>query len=138
MKRVPPPLIGAALAMLFFTGCQMEGSSLTVRSTGGAQGPTGYEVSEAGPELAGLVKIVRAVPRNEQGERVAQVDVQNLTQVPLSLEYQVRWRDKFGSELITLWEWRHATLGAGKTLRLDDEAIDSEWIHYIFELRLEK
>ena len=82
MKRVPPPLIGAALAMLFFTGCQMEGSSLTVRSTGGAQGPTGYEVSEAGPELAGLVKIVRAVPRNEQGERVAQPP--DLGQEPLN------------------------------------------------------
>ena len=116
----------------------MESSSIVVRSTGGAAGPTGYDVTEESPELRGLVKVVRAVARTDQGERVAQIDVQSLAKVPLYLEYQIRWRDRFGSELVSLWEWRHITVAPEKTVRLEDEVLDSEWVHYTCELRLGK
>ena len=137
MVRSPARLAFSLATMCFFAGCQV-GSSIVVRSIGGAAGPTSYEVEQQNPELANLVRVVRAVPRTETGERVAQIDVQSITTKPVPLEYQFRWRDRFGSELVELWEWRHITVAPGKTVRLEDEAVDSEWIHYTCELRLPK
>ena len=130
-----PAVLLTTLCLL--AGCQV-GSSIVVRSTGGTNGPTSYEVEQQNPELANLVKVVRAAPRTDTGERVAQVEVQNIATTPVNLEYQFRWRDRFGSELVELWEWRHITVAPGRISRLEDEAIDSEWIHYTCELRLAK
>jgi uncharacterized protein YcfL len=136
MKRFLAPAFVLA-ACVWVGGCATA-SSVVVRSTGGVRGPTGYEVEVDSPELRDIIKVVRSVDRTETGERVAQIDVQNLTQKPVHLEYQIRWRDQYGSELVTLWEWRHYTLDPGKTHRIEDEVIDSEWVHYIWEFRLDK
>jgi len=139
MKRVTLQLLLALAALYVSAGCQMAPvSSMVVRSVGGAAGPTGYEVDLQSPELESLVKVVRAVAQNAEGERVAQIDVQNISNAPVALEYQFRWRDRFGSELVSLWEWRHITVATGRTIRLEDEVADSEWVHYICELRLDK
>jgi len=138
MKRLPLVSVLTFAAGCLLGGCETTGSGLVVRSTGGASGPTGYVVEEPSAEVAGQIKIVRAVPHTTEGERVAQVDLQNLTAGPLEIEYQFRWRDRFGSELISLWDWRNMTLPANRTTRIEDEAFDSEWIHYICEIRLRK
>ncbi len=111
---------------------------MVIRSTGGADGPKGYEVQTPSSELASMIRVTRAVPKNEGGERVAQIDVENFTKAPVNVEYQFRWRDRFGSELISLWDWRNLTIPGSTTMRLEDEAIDSEWVHYTCEIRLRK
>jgi uncharacterized protein YcfL len=138
MKRISWPTFLVVAAVGFFSGCALTEAGMVVRSTGGAGGPKGYEVDTPSPELASMIRVTRAVPKNDGGERVAQIDVENFTQAPVKLEYQFRWRDRFGSELISLWDWRNITIPASRTVRLEDEAIDSEWVHYTCEIRLRK
>jgi uncharacterized protein YcfL len=135
--RLPVRLALLLASLSSFAGCQVP-SSIIVRSEGGAAGPSSYVVEQQNPELANLVRVVRAVPRTDTGERVAQIDVQSVAKTPVALEYQFRWRDRFGSEFVQLWEWRHITVAAGQTVRLEDEVADSEWVHYTCELRLAK
>src|SRR3954464_15409841 len=138
MKRVFFALFLALATAGLFSGCQLTDAGMIVRSTGGAAGPKAYEVETPSKELAGMIRVTRAVPKNDAGERVAQIDVENIARAPVSLEYQFRWRDRFGSELVSLWDWRNITIPAGRTMRLEDEAIDSEWVHYTCEIRLRK
>src|SRR4051812_14522641 len=102
MKRFLCRTAIAVATLCLFSGCALTEAGMVIRSTGGAAGPKGYEVETPSPELASMLRVTRAVPKNDGGERVAQIDVENFAKNPVNLEYQFRWRDRFGSELVSL------------------------------------
>lgn len=127
----------AIVAIGLTVGCQVTtGVSTVVRSTGGPT-PVGYEIEEQSPQLAKLVKIRQATAQRVNGLWQAQVEVRNIAQHSLMIEYRFLWRDAQGIEQPSLLgAWRDATLASGETVALQGIASSVSAANYVFSVRL--